>query len=123
VPIDDVLDVYTPDNWTVYKGKKIARRAAQTTDITCITHLRGQAREVGWYGFVMNSDGTTVFYDKSAEMVDSEDQDSYLHVYNPRSSKQGLIRLHPTDKDKHVGDFTFTLQACFNYLGGTGTTR
>jgi hypothetical protein len=56
-------------------------------------------------------------------MVDSEDPDAYLHIYNPRSAKQGLVRLHPTDKDKHVGDFTFALQACFNYLGGTGTTR
>jgi hypothetical protein len=123
-PIDDVLDVYAPDNWTVIRGKKLdSRREVQTTDISCISHLRAWAREEGWHAFAMKSDGTTVFYSKETEMVDSEDADSYLHIYAPTRAKQGLVRLRPTDKDKHVGDFTFALRACFNYLGGTGTTR
>ena len=123
--VPDVLDVYAPDTWTVLKGKKLAakRREVQTTDITCINHLRNWAREEGWYAFEMKSDGTTVFYNKVAAITDSEDPESYLHIYHPVQESSGLIRLHPTDKDKHVGDFTFALKACFNYLGGSGTTH
>ena len=82
------------------------------------------AIEEGWSAFEMRSDGTTVFYSKTTGREKSDDPESYLHIYEPhKKEKQGLIRLHPTDRVKHVGNFSIELEACFNYLGGSGTTR
>ena len=65
----------------------------------------------------MKQDGTTIFYKSAHGFEETEKVGSYLHVFEPRREKKGLIRVTPTKKE-HAGAYPVALKTCYTHLGG-----